>query len=105
MRDEIDDLVEREIQLPGATRLSVFDALATAGFILSNRQHRDGRGNAAAPKACHAVRGAWVPCELQHLGTLGNRSPARADQVIACPCRAPRQRGTTDPMPSSVVAP
>ena len=40
MRDEIDDLVEREIQLPGATRLSVFDALVEFDVGLSRRRLR-----------------------------------------------------------------
>ena len=40
MRDAIDDLVERDVQLPGATRVSVFDALVEFDVELSRRRSR-----------------------------------------------------------------
>ena len=40
MRDAIDDLVEREVQLSGATRESVFDALVELDVELSRRPSR-----------------------------------------------------------------
>ena len=40
MRDAIDDLVEREVQLSGATRESVFDALVELDVELSRRRLR-----------------------------------------------------------------
>ena len=40
MRDAIEDLVEREVQLTGATRESVFDALVEFDVELSRRQSR-----------------------------------------------------------------
>ncbi len=40
MRNAIDDLVEREVQLPGATRQSVFDALVEFDVELFRRRAR-----------------------------------------------------------------
>ena len=40
MRGAIDDLVEREVQLPGATRESVFDALVEFDVELARRRLR-----------------------------------------------------------------
>ena len=40
MRDEIDELVEREVSLPGATRESVFIAVAQLDAQFSRRRSR-----------------------------------------------------------------
>jgi hypothetical protein len=40
MQDEIDELVEREVKLPGATRESVFIALVQLDAQLSRRRSR-----------------------------------------------------------------
>ena len=73
MRDAIDDLVEREVQLSGATRENVFDALVELDVELSRRRSKS-RADERRKTYLHN-RAARILLYLRHGFTSGNATP------------------------------
>jgi len=73
MRDAIDDLVEREVQLSGATRESVFDALVELDVELSRHRTRS-RADARRKEYLHN-RASRILIYLRRGFTGGNTTP------------------------------
>jgi hypothetical protein len=73
MRDTIDDLVEREVQLPGATRVSVFDALVEFDVELSRSRSRS-RADQRRKTYLHD-RVSRILLYLRHGFTSGKATP------------------------------
>ena len=73
MRDAIDDLVEREVKLSGATRESVFDALVELDVELSRRRSRS-RADERRKTYLHN-RAARILLYFRHGFTSGNATP------------------------------
>jgi len=73
MRNEIDGLVEREVQLPGATRQSVFDALVEFDVELFRRRARS-RADERRKTYLHD-RAARILLYFRHGFTSGSATP------------------------------
>ena len=73
MRDAIDDLVEREVQLPGATRVSVFDALVEFDVELFRHRSRS-RADERRKTYLHA-RASRILFYFRHDFTSGKDTP------------------------------
>ena len=73
MRDEIDELVEREVKSPGATRESVFIAMVQLDAQLSRRRSRTLAEKQRNTKL--RDRASRIPLYFRHGFAAGNVTP------------------------------